>query len=80
MDKQLRNALQGLAAEDVEKRRRAMEPFVRATFHGFMRCLYRYLGNEGGGEDVLEEGHGEIRETPQKIIGGTADKGLSRTV
>lgn len=80
MDKQLRNALKGLAAEDVEKRRRAMEPFVRATFHGFMRCLYRYLGNEVECEDVLEDVYADIWENPKKMTEVNTDKELYRTV
>ncbi len=80
MDKQLKNALRGLTADDVEKRRRAMEPFVRATFNLFMRCLYRYLGNEVECEDVLEDVYADIWEKPDKLSGINTDKELCRTV
>ena len=53
MDKRLRNALKELTSSDAESRRRAMEPFVRATFAIFIRHLHRYLGNEVECEDVL---------------------------
>ena len=48
MEKRLRNALKQLTDADDESRRRAMEPFVRATFGIFIRHLHRYLGNEVG--------------------------------
>ena len=80
MDKQLKNALKGLCTDDVEKRRRAMDPFVRATFNVFMRCLYRYLGNEVECEDVLEDVYADIWEKPDKLRDITTDKQLRRTV
>ena len=55
MDRRLRKALKGLMDPDLERRRRAMESFVRTTFERFIRCLYRYLGNEVECEDVLED-------------------------
>ena len=55
MNRRLRNALKGITDPDAERRRRAMEPFVRATFESFIRYLYRYLGNEVECEDVLED-------------------------
>jgi RNA polymerase sigma factor (sigma-70 family) len=80
MDKQLKNALRGLTTDDVEKRRRAMDPFVRATFNLFMRCLYRYLGNEVECEDVLEDVYADIWENSDKLSGINTDKELCRTV
>jgi len=80
MNRRLRNALKGLTAPDVERRRRAMEPFVRATFDSFIRCLYRYLGNEVECEDVLEDVYADIWENPQRLRNVTTEKELLRTV
>jgi RNA polymerase sigma factor (sigma-70 family) len=80
MDKQLRNALRGLTTDDQERRRRAMEPFVRATFNMFIKCLYRYLGNEVECEDVLEDVYADIWENPGRLSHVTTDKQLLRTV
>jgi len=80
MNKRLRNALKGLAASDVERRRRAMEPFVRATFESFFRYLYRYLGNEVECEDVLEDVYADIWENSQRLHNVTSEKELLRTV
>ena len=80
MNKRLRNALKGLAAPDVERRRRAMEPFVRATFGIFIKYLYRYLGNEVECEDVLEDVYADIWENPERLRNITNEKQLLRTV
>jgi RNA polymerase sigma factor (sigma-70 family) len=80
MNKRLRNALKGLTALDVERRRRAMEPFVRATFGIFIRYLYRYLGNEVECEDVLEDVYADIWENPKRLRNITSEKQLLRTV
>ncbi|UCG56946.1 MAG: sigma-70 family RNA polymerase sigma factor [Phycisphaerales bacterium] len=80
MDRRLRNALQGLTSPDVEQRRRAMESFVRATFGIFIRCLYRYLGNEVECEDVLEDVYADIWENPDRLRNVSSEKELVRTV
>ena len=80
MDKRLRNALKGLMDPDPERRRRSMESFVRATFESFIRCLYRYLGNEVECEDVLENVYADIWEKPDRLRHVTNDKELLRTV
>lgn len=80
MDRRLRNALQGLTDPDAERRRRAMEPFVRATFGIFTRYLYRYLGNEVECEDVLEDVYADIWENPGRLRNVTSEKQLLRTV
>jgi len=80
MDKRLRNALKGLADPDVEHRRRAMEPFVRATFGMFIRCLYRYLGNEVECEDVLEDVYADIWQDPDHLRNVSNERELLRTV
>jgi len=80
MDKQLRNALRGLTAPDDESRRRAMEPFVRATFNMFIRHLYRYLGNEVECEDVLEDVYADIWENPSHLADIANERHLLRTV
>jgi len=80
MDRQLRNALKGLTAPDAERRRRAMEPFVRATFDSFIRYLYRYLGNEVECEDVLEDVYADIWENPERLRNVTTERELLRTV
>jgi len=80
MDKRLRNALKGLSATDAERRRRAMEPFVRATFGKFIKYLYRYLGNEVECEDVLEDVYADIWEKPERLCNITSDKQLLKTV
>ena len=80
MDKQLRTALKGLQTDDLSKRRRAMDPFVRSTFSVFSRCLYRYLGNEVECEDVLEDVYADIWEKPERLSDVTTEKELIRTV
>jgi RNA polymerase sigma factor (sigma-70 family) len=80
MDKQLRTALKGLQTDDLTKRRRAMDPFVRSTFSVFSRCLYRYLGNEVECEDVLEDVYADIWEKPDRLSQVTTEKELIRTV
>ena len=80
MKRELRNALRGLATEDLGRRRRAMEPFVRSTFGLFTKCLYRYLGNEVECEDILEEVYAEIWESPDRVCRVTNEKELVRTV
>jgi RNA polymerase sigma-70 factor (ECF subfamily) len=80
MNKLLRKALEGLQDPDVERRRRAMEPFVRATFDRFIRHLYRYLGNEVECEDVLEDVYADIWENPDRLCSITNDRELLRTV
>lgn len=80
MDRRLRSALQGLASPEVEQRRRAMESFVRATFEIFIRCLYRYLGNEVECEDVLEDVYADIWENPDRLRNVSTEKELVRTV
>jgi RNA polymerase sigma factor (sigma-70 family) len=80
MDKALRNALKGLIAQDLETRRRAMEPFVRLTFSIFIRHLHRYLGNEAECEDVLEEVYADIWENPDHLRAIDSEKQLLRTV
>jgi RNA polymerase sigma factor (sigma-70 family) len=80
MDRRLQNALKGLAHPDVERRRRAMEPFIRATFGIFTRYLYRYLGNEVECEDVLEDVYADIWENPDRLHNITNEKQLLRTV
>ncbi|UCG46274.1 MAG: sigma-70 family RNA polymerase sigma factor [Phycisphaerales bacterium] len=80
MDRRLRKALKGLMDPDVERRRRAMEPFVRATFDIFIRHLYRYLGNEVECEDVLEDVYADIWENPERLRNVTNHKELLRTV
>jgi RNA polymerase sigma factor (sigma-70 family) len=80
MNKRLRNALKGLTNPDLKRRRRAMEPFVRATFEMFIRYLYRYLGNEIECEDVLEDVYADIWENPDHLRNITNEKQLLRTV
>ena len=80
MNRRLRNALKGLTALDVERRRRAMEPFVRATFGIFIRYLYRYLGNEVECEDILEDVYADIWEKPDRLRNVTTERELLRTV
>jgi RNA polymerase sigma factor (sigma-70 family) len=80
MNKRLRNALKELTAPDIERRRRAMEPFVRATFGPFIGCLYRYLGNEVECEDVLEDVYADIWENPDRLRNVTSERELLRTV
>ena len=80
MNKRLRNALKGIIAPDDERRRRAMEPFVRATFEMFSRYLYRYLGNEVECEDVLEDVYADIWENPERLRHVASEKELVRTV
>jgi RNA polymerase sigma factor (sigma-70 family) len=80
MDKRLRNALKQLTASDTESRRRAMEPFVRATFAMFIRHLHRYLGNEVECEDVLEDVYADIWENPDHLRDIEDERRLLRTV
>ena len=80
MDRRLRKALKGLMDADLEVRHRAMESFVRATFERFMRCLYRYLGNEVECEDALENVYADIWEKPAHLRDVDNEKGLLRTV
>ena len=80
MNRRLRNALKGLTAPDVDRRRRAMEPFVRETFQMFIRYLYRYLGNEVECEDVLEDVYGDIWEKPDRLRDIESQRQLIRTV
>ncbi|MHC4622559.1 MAG: RNA polymerase sigma factor [Planctomycetota bacterium] len=80
VDRRLRNALRGLMDPDLKRRRRAMESFVRATFERFIRCLYRYLGNEVECEDVLESVYADIWEKPDRLRNIGDEKELLRTV
>lgn len=80
MNRRLRNALKGLTDPDNARRRRAMEPFVRATFESFSKCLYRYLGNEVECEDVLEDVYADIWQNPGRLRNVTSEKQLLRTV
>ena len=80
MNRRLRKALEGLMDPDSERRRRAMEPFVRATFERFIRYLYRYLGNEVECEDVLEDVYADIWENPERLRNITNDRQLLKTV
>lgn len=80
MNRRLRNALKGLSAPDVDRRRRAMEPFVRETFGIFIRYLYRYLGNEVECEDVLEDVYADIWESPDRLRDVESEQQLLRTV
>ncbi len=80
MNKRLRNALTGLTGPDIECRRRAMEPFERATFDDFKRVLYHHLGNETECEDVLEDVYADIWENPGRLHNVTGEKELLRTV
>jgi RNA polymerase sigma factor (sigma-70 family) len=79
-DKKLQKVLKGIMAPDIERRRRAMEPFVRATFEIFIRYLYCYLGNEVECEEVLEDVYADIWESPGHLRDVTNDKQLLRTV
>ncbi|MHC4574491.1 MAG: RNA polymerase sigma factor [Planctomycetota bacterium] len=65
---------------DLKRRRRAMESFVRATFESFIRCLYRYLGNEVECEDVLESVYADIWERPERLRNVSDESELLRTV
>ena len=80
MNRRLRNALKGLMDPDIKRRRRAMEPFVRATFENFIRYLYRYLGNEVECEDVLEDVYADIWENAEHLRNVTNERELLRTV
>lgn len=80
MNRQLRKALKGLSDSDLERRRRAMERFVRSTFGIFIRYLYRYLGNEVECEDVLEDVYADIWENPMHLLDVTSEKQLIRQV
>ena len=72
--------MKGLTAPDDDRRRRAMEPFVRETFQMFIRYLYRYLGNEVECEDVLEDVYGDIWENPARLRDIESERQLLRTV
>jgi RNA polymerase sigma factor (sigma-70 family) len=65
---------------DLDRRRRTMDLFVRATFDVFIRFLYRYLGNEVECEDVLQSVYADIWEKPQRLSNVTSEKELLRTV
>jgi RNA polymerase sigma factor (sigma-70 family) len=80
MDRRLQNALKGLTTCDIEQRRRAMDPFVRATFERFIRYLYRYLGNETECEDVLEDVYADIWENPEYLNDIKSERQLLKTV
>jgi len=80
MDRRLRKALHGLLDPDSERRRRAMEPFVRVTFEKFIRYLYRHLGNEVECEDVLEDVYADIWENPERLRNVTSERELLKTV
>jgi RNA polymerase sigma factor (sigma-70 family) len=80
IDRRLQNAIKELTAGDEDKRRRAMEPFVWATFHTFIRHLYRYLGNEVECEDVLEDVYADIWENPKYLENVSSEQGLLTTV
>jgi RNA polymerase sigma factor (sigma-70 family) len=72
--------MKGLTAPDADRRRRAMEPFVRETFGIFIRYLYRYLGNEVECEDVLENVYADIWENPDHLRHVEGERQLLRTV
>lgn len=72
--------MKGLTATDADRRRRAMEPFVRETFGIFIRYLYRYLGNEVECEDVLEDVYADIWENPSHLRDVESERQLLRTV
>ncbi len=80
MDRRLQNAIKELTAGDEQRRRRAMEPFVRATFQQFIRYLYRYLGNEVECEDVLEDVYADIWEDPKYLENVSSEHRLLTTV
>ena len=80
MDRRLQNALKGLTSCDIEQRRRAMDPFVRATFENFIRYLYRYLGNETECEDILEDVYADIWENPEYLNNIVSQRQLLKTV
>jgi RNA polymerase sigma factor (sigma-70 family) len=80
MNRRLRNALKGLTCPDVEARRRAMEPFIRATFGMFIKRLYHHLGNEVECEDVLEDVYADIWENPNRLRDVATEKQLLTTV
>ena len=80
MNKWVRKNLKSLLDPDLERRRRAMERFVRATFEPFTRYLYRYLGNEAECEDVLEDVYADIWENPKHLSNVANDRELLKTV
>ncbi len=80
IDRRLQNAIKELTTGDDETRRRAMEPFVWATFQSFIRHLYRYLGNEVECEDVLEDIYADIWENPKYLENVSSEHGLLITV
>jgi len=57
-----------------------MESFVRYTFGRFIKCLYRYLGNEVECEDVLENVYADIWADPTALANVTDERLLVRTV
>jgi len=65
---------------DLERRRKAMESFVRTTFESFNRILYYYLGNETECEDVLEDVYADIWEKPDRLRDIASERELLRTV
>jgi RNA polymerase sigma factor (sigma-70 family) len=69
-----------LTDSDPATRRRAMEPFVRATFASFIRHLHRYLGNEVECEDVLEDVYADIWENPDHLRNIENERHLLKTV
>jgi len=79
-DRRLRKALKGLMDPDLERRRKAMESFVRTTFESFNRILYYYLGNETECEDVLEDVYADIWEKPDRLRDIASERELLRTV
>lgn len=80
MNKRLRNALKGLTSPDLQRRRRAMEPFVKETFELFSRTIYRYLGNEIEAEDLLEDVYADIWENPKRLRDINNENHLLRVV
>jgi len=80
VDRRLRKSLKGLTDPDLQRRQRAMESFVRYTFGRFIKCLYRYLGNEVECEDVLENVYADIWANPTALANVTDERLLVRTV
>ena len=79
-EKRLRQAVEGLMDEDPECRRRAIEPFVQATFESLIKLLYRYLGNEVECEEVLQDVYADIWENPDHLRNITNEKQLIETI
>lgn len=80
MNKRLRKALKGLTDMDLERRRRAMESFMRETYEPFISFLYRYLGNEEECEDVLADVYTDMLENPRDLHNVTNEKELLNNV